>query len=305
LPSRRRRWMWSRVGAWQRARVTMTRCSAALIWRLPPWSSRWRWVLPELAGIGATPAARASLAAVAKRCAPAISPTSLAAIGGPTPRLVKQLRRDLLDALGDLAFEPVDRERELARPRQLIARDANAHRLLGAGESPADPRAPLGREQRAARQLKLGPQIVQMPLPRAVEFDALADEAFAVVDEQPQIELGTIQVRHRERLQALLQRGAGSVERVDRVRLPTPPGALARLRGQVRRDPQPALAARDHKPLERPADVTAVLKRPHAVLIDAARPVQQRRTPRADRDGLLAEQPAGHRRDRRIVCERL
>ena len=28
----------------------MTRCSAALIWRLPPWSSRWRWVFPELAG---------------------------------------------------------------------------------------------------------------------------------------------------------------------------------------------------------------------------------------------------------------
>ena len=44
-----------------------------------------RWVLPELAGIGATPAARASLAAVAKRCAPAISPTSLAAVKGPNP----------------------------------------------------------------------------------------------------------------------------------------------------------------------------------------------------------------------------
>jgi hypothetical protein len=70
---------------WQRARVTMTRCSAALIWRLPPWSSRWRCVLPELAGIGATPAARASLADVAKRWAPAISPTSLAAVKGPNP----------------------------------------------------------------------------------------------------------------------------------------------------------------------------------------------------------------------------
>ena len=64
----------------QRARVTITRCSAALIWRLPPWSSRWRRVFPELAGIGATPAARASFAGVAKRWAPAISPTSLAAI---------------------------------------------------------------------------------------------------------------------------------------------------------------------------------------------------------------------------------
>jgi hypothetical protein len=49
----------------------------------PPISSRWRCVLPELAGIGATPAARARLAAVAKRWAPAISPTSLAAVSGP------------------------------------------------------------------------------------------------------------------------------------------------------------------------------------------------------------------------------
>src|SRR5918999_631921 len=63
----------------------ITRCSAALIWRLPPWSSRWRCVLPELAGMGAIPAARASLASVAKRSAPAISPTSLAAVSGPQP----------------------------------------------------------------------------------------------------------------------------------------------------------------------------------------------------------------------------
>ena len=37
------------------------------------------------AGIGATPAARASLAGVANRWAPAISPTSLAAVKGPNP----------------------------------------------------------------------------------------------------------------------------------------------------------------------------------------------------------------------------
>jgi hypothetical protein len=58
----------------------------ALIWRLPQRSRRWRLVRPELAGIGAIPAARASLASVAKRPAPAISPTSLAAVSGPHPR---------------------------------------------------------------------------------------------------------------------------------------------------------------------------------------------------------------------------
>jgi hypothetical protein len=72
-------------------------------------------------------------------------------------------------------------------------------------------------EKRAARQSQLGPQIVQMPQQRAVELDAMAHEAFAMVDQQPQVELGPIQVRGREGLQALLQRGAGDVERVDRV----------------------------------------------------------------------------------------
>jgi hypothetical protein len=39
-----------------------------------------------------------------------------------------------------------------------------------------------------------------MPEQGAVELDAMANEAFAVVDEQPQIELGPVQVRGREAL---------------------------------------------------------------------------------------------------------
>ena len=62
------------------------RCSAQLSWRLPPRSRRWRLVLPEEAGIGAAPPVRASLASVAKRSAPAISPISFAAVSGPQPR---------------------------------------------------------------------------------------------------------------------------------------------------------------------------------------------------------------------------
>jgi hypothetical protein len=82
-----------------------------------------------------------------------------------------------------------------------------------------------------------------MPQQRAVELDAMADEPFAVVDEQPQIELGPVQVRGREGLQALLQRGASDVERVDRVRLAALAGTPARPGAEVRRDPQHALTA--------------------------------------------------------------
>jgi hypothetical protein len=60
-----------------------------------------------------------------------------------------------------------------------------------------------------------------MPEQRAVELDAVTDEAFAMVDQEPQVEFRPIQVGLRERLKALLQRDAGNVERVDRVGLAT------------------------------------------------------------------------------------
>ena len=58
-----------------------------------------------------------------------------------------------------------------------------------------------------------------MPLQRVVHTDALTDEPFAVIDEQPQIELGPIQVRDRERGKAFLQRDAGDGDGVDRIGL--------------------------------------------------------------------------------------
>jgi hypothetical protein len=66
----------------------------------------------------------------------------------------------------------------------------------------------------------------------------------------------------------------------------------------VGRDPQHALAALDHKPLQRPRDVPAILKRPHPGAVEGARPLQQGATPApVDRDRPLAEQLAGRGRD--------
>src|SRR3954453_10767768 len=105
---------------------------AVLSWRLPPRSRRWRLVLPELTGMGATPAARASLASVANRPAPAISPTRLGRGQRPDARLAEQLRRELRDELGDLGLECLQRGAELADAAELVAGDAHAHRLLSA-----------------------------------------------------------------------------------------------------------------------------------------------------------------------------
>src|SRR5919112_1444020 len=113
-----------------------------------------------------------------------------------------------------------------------------------------------------------------MPLQRAVELDAMADESLAVVDEQTQIELGPVQVRGGERVQALLQRGASDVEGVNRIRLAALARTAASVRGQVRRDPQHPLAAIDQEALQRTGHVSAVLKRPHPLAVEATGPSQ-------------------------------
>jgi hypothetical protein len=61
-----------------------------------------------------------------------------------------------------------------------------------------------------------------LPLQRVVERDALADQPLTVIDEQPQIELGSVQVRRRQRVKAFAQRGPRDCDRVDAVGLAAP-----------------------------------------------------------------------------------
>ena len=56
-----------------------------------------------------------------------------------------------------------------------------------------------------------------MPLQRVVERDALAHQSLAVIDQQAQIELWALQLRGRQVIQALAQRGSCDGERVDAV----------------------------------------------------------------------------------------
>ena len=65
--------------------------------------------------------------------------------------------------------------------------------------------------------MELGPEVVQVPQQRAVEFDSVPDQPLAVIDQQPQVELWAIEMRGREALEPFLERGAGDVERVDGV----------------------------------------------------------------------------------------
>src|SRR5437868_4193691 len=136
------------------------RWMAALIWRLPQRSRRWRLVRPELAGIGAIPAARASLASLAKRSAPAISPTSLAAGSGPQPGAV-------IDQQPDVELRSCQRghRQRLDPRRQRGPRDRD--RVDAVRLTALTTRAPAGRHQprRDAHHALTAPD--QEPLQRA------------------------------------------------------------------------------------------------------------------------------------------
>jgi hypothetical protein len=93
---------------------------------------------------------------------------------------------------------------------------------------------------------------VQCQLQRVIQRDALADQPLAMVDEQPQIELGPFQLRRRQSIEALAQRRPGDRDRVDAVGLPAPASAPARGGHQLRSDAQHPLATADQKPLKRP-----------------------------------------------------
>jgi hypothetical protein len=138
-----------------------------------------------------------------------------------------------------------------------------------------------------------------MPLQRVVERNALADEALAMVNEQPQIEFGALQLRRRQRIQAFAQRRPRDRNRVDAVGLPAPTSAATRVGHQLRRHAQDPLATFDQKPLERARDVPAVLHRPHPFAAEPTRPHDKRgEALGANLDGLLAHQFAGRGRDR-------
>jgi hypothetical protein len=124
-------------------RVIATRWMAVLIWRLPPRSSRWRLVLPELTGIGAMPPARASFASLENRWAPAISPISLPAVSAPKPGSASSCgaARATSSAISASSASMVcERSAQVA---ELVARDPDSGGLLGARQAPADRAGPL------------------------------------------------------------------------------------------------------------------------------------------------------------------
>ena len=256
-------------------------------------------MLPELTGIGAMPPARASLASLEKRWAPAISPISLPAVSGPKPGSASSCGATWATSSAISASSALMVCGELAQVAQLVAGDPDPRGLLGAGQAPArsvvvhffDSNAQPGKRL-------LGPEVVQVPEQVVVERGAHPDEPFAVIDQQPDVELDAGQLGDRQPLDALAQRRAGDGDRVDAVGLAALAAAAALAGHQPGRDPDDALAADEQEPLEGARDMPAVLQRPHPLVAQAARPIQRRGEPAlADRDRSC--RPAARRCPRR------
>jgi hypothetical protein len=93
---------------------------------------------------------------------------------------------------------------------------------------------------------------MEVPLQRVVGRDALTDQPLAVVDQQPQVELGSFQLRGRQLVEPLAQRRPSDGDRVDAVRFAALAATAPRLGHQPRRDPQNPLSALDEEALKRP-----------------------------------------------------
>jgi hypothetical protein len=84
---------------------------------------------------------------------------------------------------------------------------------------------------------------VQVPEQVVVERDAAADQSFAVIDQQPDVELDAGQLRRRQAVETFTQRGPGDRQGVDAVRLAAIAPGATRLAHELGRYPDDAFPA--------------------------------------------------------------
>lgn len=103
----------------------------------------------------------------------------------------------------------------------------------------------------------------------------LPDKALTVIDEQPNIELRARQLRDRQRVQALAQRGSGDLNGIDDIGLAALPSGARQPSASGHVHAHDTLAAGQQEALKRARDMAAVLDRPHACCVQPPRPQQQ------------------------------
>ncbi|HET9457264.1 MAG TPA: hypothetical protein VFO78_07980 [Candidatus Limnocylindrales bacterium] len=189
----------------------------------------------------------------------------------------------------DLALQVVDRAGQLADPGDELAGDP-ADRPGRRGE----PILEAGQDDRsieaAARRLAARVELVEVPAQAVLGPGPLGDEVLAVIDEEADLVIGSVEGRDR---QVLAEGGPGDGEGVDRVALA---GLAARAAGaghELGRDPDDGLVGDEQVGRETPTEVPAVLEG-EGPFLEPGGPADELEMARARRpDGPLGEPAAG------------
>jgi hypothetical protein len=155
------------------------------------------------------------LASLARRVAPAVSATSLAAISVSVPQPLnssssgaRRETRVLISPSSSLAL------RARRRLHHQLAGDPHASALLGAGQLAGEAIEPAGPIEAARRQLQLGPEVAQVPAQPLLVCRAGLDDVLTMVEQELQLQRGLIEVCGRQGLGLLAQSGPGDREGV-------------------------------------------------------------------------------------------
>jgi len=162
--------------------------------------------------------------------------------------------------------------------------------VLARAQTPGDLGLPGRADQHALGDLPVGPEVVQLPAQLVDQPRPSIHEPFAMQRQQPDLELDAGEPGGRQRFDAFSERGAGDRQRVDRVRLPALPDALAGVGHQPGREPDDRLTAIDQEPLQRPRHRPDILEHPDPLTVELARPLHQLTEPfTAGSDGALRD----------------
>ena len=154
-------------------------------------------VVPRRRGSARSPAVRASLASVAKRSAPAISPISLAAVSAPQPRSASSRGASSATSAASSRSSSLI-ARVSSRMRRSSSRAIRTRAVCSArARRPATRSCQWARISAPGWDLELGPEVVQLPAQVVDQRRALADQPLAMIDEQPHLELRAGQLRDR------------------------------------------------------------------------------------------------------------
>jgi len=181
--------------------------------------------------------------------------------GGERPAAADrdQRRRERLDERCDLCLERVDLDGELAAALGDFASEPG-DRALDTVETGSELVEVAEVVERPGGRLVPGVELVQMPAQPADHAGSLCHEVFAMVDEETQLAVCSVEASDRQ--VRLPECRASDRQGVDRVGLAEGAGTVAGVGHQLRRHPNDLFAGREQVALQPAREVPAVLDRP-------------------------------------------